>query len=66
MQLLNVTFCTMLFAGGMPALYLVTAINFAISYWVEKVELLKVSRMPPQYTAHLARFAGWHCDWPST
>eukprot|EP00884_Botryococcus_braunii_P004091 jgi/Botrbrau1/13683/Bobra.0378s0014.2 len=48
----------MLFAGGMPILYLVTAANFALSYWVEKAELLKLSRVPPQYTANLARFAG--------
>lgn len=55
---LTITFATMLFSAGLPLLYLVSAASFASSYWLEKAELLKLSRIPPHYTADLALFAG--------
>lgn len=44
--------------SGLPILYLVTAVSFSLQYWVEKAELLKLSKRPAAYGPDLARMAG--------
>lgn len=46
-EILNVAFVCMLYGGAMPLLYWVTPGAFAISYWTEKFEILKVSAQLP-------------------
>ena len=49
MQLLNILFCTLMFSGGLPILLPCVSVIFAVTYWAEKWELLKLSRVPSPY-----------------
>lgn len=49
-QCLTVIFVVIMYAGGMPALYLVGFIYCIVTYWVEKWVLLKGSSKPPKYS----------------
>ncbi|KAK9817052.1 hypothetical protein WJX72_008912 [[Myrmecia] bisecta] len=62
-ELLNIVFCTMLFAAGLPVLYPIAALIFIAAYWCEKWELLKLSKIPPQYTNDLAELTGNLLPW---
>ena len=57
-QLLNILFCTLMFSGGLPLLLPCVSIIFGITYWAEKWELLKLSRVPSPYAADLAALTG--------
>jgi len=43
------------YGGGLPHLYLLATLNFAIAFQIDKAFLLKVNNKPPQYDAELAR-----------
>ncbi len=58
MQLLNILFCTLMFSGGLPILLPCVSIIFAVTYWAEKWELLKLSRVPSPYAGDLAALTG--------
>eukprot|EP00210_Caulerpa_lentillifera_P002090 g2005.t1 len=57
-ELLNLIFVTMFFGGGIPMLYLVTAISFLIQFHLEKAELLRLSQRPPSFGPDLAEMVG--------
>ena len=58
LQLLNILFCTLMFSGGLPLLLPCVSIIFGITYWAEKWELLKLSRVPSPYAGDLAALTG--------
>ena len=60
LQLLNILFCTLMFSGGLPLVLPLVSIIFAITYWAEKWELLKLSRVPSPYSGDLAALTGMH------
>lgn len=57
-ELLNLIFVTMFFGGGIPLLYLVTAVSFMLQFHVEKAELLRLSQRPPSFGPDLAVMVG--------
>lgn len=58
MQMLNILFCCLMFSSGLPLLLPCVAIIFAITYWAEKWELLKLSRVPNPSAGDLAALTG--------
>ena len=48
-QIIACTWVTFMFSSSMPGLYLVTAINFFIIYWVDKYLLLRFYKSPKNY-----------------
>lgn len=48
-ELLNILFVASLFSSGVPLLIPLTALAFGAFYWVEKFELLKISKRPVAY-----------------
>ena len=61
-------YCTMLtilctcltYSSGMPSLYFVAAIFFIITYWFDKILLLRCNKKPPNYDDHMAKqTVGW-------
>ena len=61
LQLLNILFCTLMFSGGLPLVLPLVSIIFTITYWAEKWELLKLSRVPSPYAGDLAALTGFLC-----
>ena len=58
--MLNFTFTSMLLASGMPALWLVAALLFFITYMVDKIVLLRLSRTPVNYSRTISDVCiGW-------
>ncbi|KAL0041478.1 hypothetical protein WJX79_004916 [Trebouxia sp. C0005] len=62
-ELLNILFCTLMFSGGLPILLPCVSIIFAVTYWAEKWELLKLSRVPSPYAGDLAALTGELLPW---
>lgn len=51
---MNVVYVSMLLAGGLPIAYASAAFWFITAYWVEKWELLRLSKRPIAYGSDLA------------
>ena len=47
-----------MFSGGLPLVLPLVSIIFTITYWAEKWELLKLSRVPSPYSGDLAALTG--------
>lgn len=47
-----------MYSSGLPVLYPIAALSFALSYWAEKAELLKMCRPPQHHHDGLARQSG--------
>jgi len=47
-------FTCFLYSSGMPILVLVAAVTFLVTYAIDRVQLLRLSVLPPQYDAKLA------------
>lgn len=62
-QTLATIFITLLYAPGMPILYLICCIFFFIYYWVDKFLLLKFYRTPPHYSNRLSYWASKTLTW---
>jgi len=59
-SILTVVFVTMMYSGGLPVLYPIAALFFAITYWSDKYLLLKEYRRPPNFDSHLTlKSLGW-------
>ncbi|KAK3259925.1 hypothetical protein CYMTET_31098, partial [Cymbomonas tetramitiformis] len=56
-EMMNLIFMTLLFASSMPMLLPITAAMLGVSYWVDKCELLRLSKEPPTYSGHMAKMA---------
>jgi hypothetical protein len=54
-QLLQTVFTTLLFSSGIPILLPVAVVAFFVSYWVDKIMLLRWYRTPPHYDTSLGR-----------
>jgi hypothetical protein len=54
---LNTFFVTMTYGAGMPLLYPIAAIAFAVSFNMEKCALLRFTRQPPIMDASLAKLS---------
>lgn len=53
-NILTVMAIAFLYSGGMPLLYPVAAIFFAVTYWVDKCLLFKSYRKPIMFNNYLA------------
>mmetsp|Transcript_23311 Transcript_23311/g.64404 ORF Transcript_23311/g.64404 Transcript_23311/m.64404 type:complete len:924 (+) Transcript_23311:130-2901(+) len=53
---LTAIFVCWIFSSGIPLMYWSCAISFALHFWVEKYELLKVCSYPINYSSDLAKF----------
>lgn len=53
-NILTVLAIAFLYSGGMPVLYPVAALFFAVTYWVDKCLLLKCYRKPILFNNYLA------------
>ena len=51
-------FCTMLYSSGLPILYPIAVLSFALSYWAEKWELLRLCRPTQHHQDGLAKQTG--------
>ena len=54
-EALNILFISMTFCAGLPILIPLGAVSFAVMYYVEKFDFLRVSRLPPRYGRALGR-----------
>jgi hypothetical protein len=48
-QLIACTFVTFMFSSAMPVLYIVMAVDFTLTYWVDKALLLRFYRSPKNF-----------------
>jgi len=55
-MLLNTIFTCFMYASGMPILLFVGACICFVTYWIDKIQLLRFSRLPPQYSDKLAMY----------
>eukprot|EP00928_Gymnodinium_smaydae_P025656 TRINITY_DN20375_c0_g1_i2.p1 TRINITY_DN20375_c0_g1~~TRINITY_DN20375_c0_g1_i2.p1 ORF type:complete len:741 (-),score=150.94 TRINITY_DN20375_c0_g1_i2:190-2412(-) len=59
-QTLMVFFVVIMYSGGMPLLYLVGAFYCFLSYWIDKITLLRGSEVPPAYNKDVVDSSmGW-------
>ena len=59
-MVLNFTFTSLMLTSGMPALWLVAALLFLITYMVDKIVLLRLSRTPVNYSRTISDLCiGW-------
>lgn len=52
-MMLNVLFVSFMYSGGMPVLMWVATGAFLLTFWVDKLLLLRMYRKPPLYDEHL-------------
>lgn len=62
-QTLNVTFCVMMYSGGMPVLYPIGLLYCIVAYWLDRWCLLRGSRRPPQYTQDIHEVSMHFLPW---
>lgn len=55
--LLNTVFSTLMWCSGMPLVLPFAAVFLFISYWVDKIQLLRASRQPPAFDTAMVRQA---------
>jgi len=53
--LITYVFITMMFSGGMPLLYLISAVYCGATYWVDKYLLVTFYKKPPNLNSKLAK-----------
>ncbi len=51
---LNVIYLTMVLSGGLPIAYFSAAVWFVVCYWIDKWELVRLSRRPVAYGSDLS------------
>jgi len=61
-QTMSIIFCSLMYGGGMPLLYLVAGVYCFISYWLDKLCMLWGSKRPPQYNEEVI-CAAMHFFW---
>jgi len=55
-MLLNTIFTCFMYASGMPILLFVGGCICFVTYWIDKIQLLRFSRLPPQFSGKLAMY----------
>ena len=48
-QIVAFTWTTFTYSSGLPIMYIITAVNFCIIYWIDKLLLLRFYRTPKNY-----------------
>ena len=48
-QIVAFTWTTFTYSSGLPIMYIITAVNFSIIYWIDKTLLLRFYRTPKNY-----------------
>ncbi|CAM9095385.1 unnamed protein product, partial [Phaeothamnion confervicola] len=61
--LLQALFVTLFYAGGLPILYPFAAVNFFLSFLIDKLFVLRLCHQPPMYNDRLARFFAAVLPW---
>lgn len=62
-MLLNSMFTCFMYSSGMPILLFIGVFIFFVTFWVDKIQLLRVSSSPPQYDARLAIYVVKKFKW---
>ena len=57
-QVLTVVFVTFMYSSGLPILYPCAFLTFFISYWFDKLLILKFYKSPPKHTRDLSEATG--------
>lgn len=52
-QLLSVIYISLTFSSGLPIIYLICTVYFFITYWVDKIVLLRYCRLTPHYSKYV-------------
>jgi hypothetical protein len=52
-NLIIITFITLIYGGGMPLLYVVSAVSLFVQYWVDKITMLYIYQNPPRLNLKL-------------
>lgn len=55
-QILTTIFIILIYSSGMPLLYICTFAYFLVTYWVDKVLILRFYRKPPHIDLYISRF----------
>ena len=56
-NMIVMVYLALLFGGGMPILYFFAAWIFCVTYWIDKITLLRIYRKPPRFGIEVIRFA---------
>ncbi|KAL4505499.1 hypothetical protein ABPG72_002561 [Tetrahymena utriculariae] len=56
-QILGICFIGMLYSGGIPILYFVSFLHLTVLYWLDKIFLFKVCKIPPNFDQQMATMA---------
>ncbi|KAL4456640.1 hypothetical protein ABPG74_000747 [Tetrahymena malaccensis] len=56
-QILGICFIGMLYSGGIPILYFISLLHLTVLYWLDKVFLFKVCKIPPNFDQQMATMA---------
>ena len=60
---LNTLFVSMVYCTGLPILLPIASISFFVSYWIDKISLLRLYSLPPRFDDALARLASKVMPW---
>jgi hypothetical protein len=60
-QIVAFTWTTFTYSSGLPIMYIITAVNFMIIYWIDKVLLLRFYKSPKNYDEQSINFALGQC-----
>jgi len=61
--LITYVFIAIIYGGGMPILYLISAIYFGVTYWVDKIALVRSYRKPPNFNTRMAKGTLYWFKW---
>jgi len=53
----------MIYSGGIPLLYPISALYFLVTYWVDKWMLIKFNRKPPNFSTRMAKGVLYWFKW---
>ncbi|EAR88902.2 transmembrane protein, putative (macronuclear) [Tetrahymena thermophila SB210] len=56
-QILGICFIGMLYSGGIPILYFVSFLHLTVLYWLDKIFLFKICKIPPNFDQQMATMA---------
>ena len=56
-QIIAFTWTTFTYSSGLPIMYIISAVNFMIIYWIDKILLLRFYRTPKNYDEQSINFS---------
>mmetsp|Transcript_28228 Transcript_28228/g.42721 ORF Transcript_28228/g.42721 Transcript_28228/m.42721 type:complete len:131 (+) Transcript_28228:1693-2085(+) len=62
-QVIAFTWVSFMFSTGLPMLFLVSAVNFFIIYWVDKVLILRFYKTPKNYNEKTIKYTISNLKW---